>query len=267
MRSNSADIAALPEFALIDTPSNGKWAVLKAPLSRLIQLRRDHASTQNENIWATPSPAWLGLGEQQLHAFLASGVADKPLATVKSTLASLPQIKTALSSPRAAVSGSYWDTPSVLANLPLSARARVRAKLPPKHYHLCITFSASVDSDNIGRRLARLIAAVSDYTKAGGTCVIDVAYIAQVTSATGASGMAVQFTLNASDLSACAVGISPAFFRCVAGPIMTAFSDANRDCLYIPQTCPLPGSWLFVGGRSSDSLDAFDKIAKELQLS
>jgi hypothetical protein len=268
MRANTRAIHALPEFSLTQSPDGKTWGRIRAPIARIVQLCKDHACTRNEEGWTSSGSRWLGLRDQRREDFHATGVATYPLELVKATMATLPQKRSRFAEPRAAVTGAYWDVPSVLANLPLAARTRVRNKLPPKHYKIALSMSCNVDAEDMAKRVARLVSALWDYTKAGGVCTIDMAYLGRVrASSLAADGLIVQFTLNASDLSAAAVAISPAFFRAVAGPLMTAFSEHDGDSIPIPEKSPFDPSWLYIGGVGSASLDAFDKIAKELALS
>lgn len=268
MRDNTRAILALPEFSSIESPTGEKWGLISATPARLLEIRKLHANTPNEQeVWGTDSE-WLGLGTQPLHDALATGIAQYPLRLTRETIAAIPQKRSRFAEPRAAISGGFWDVPSVLANLPQSARTRVRNKLPPKHFKLILRFSAMVDPATMSKKLATLISAMWAYTQAGGVCRIDIAYGSRIrASEAGYAGLVCRFTLNASDLSACATAVSVAFFRAFRGPIATAFSDAPYDGLPPLTASPLPG-YLFIGGESaSHAYAAFDKIAKELELS
>src|SRR3954470_13259847 len=121
MRANTSAIQDLPGFSIIEHPKMGKWARVQFSSVRASHdASREFARTKNERAWSSAGSDWQGLGEQSLADFDRSGIAQKPLALVQSASAKMPKKATRMANPHAAMTGGYWDTPSVLAGLPLA---------------------------------------------------------------------------------------------------------------------------------------------------
>ena len=280
MRANTSALHAFPGLSIIEATQEGnnryfnsfskgaKWAKFVFPSVRAChEFARKHARTDNER-WGLQSgnASWNGLGEQSIADFDATGVATHPRDLLLAASAKLPERRTRLAEPRAAVTGGFWDTPSVLANLPLSARTRHRTKLTPKTIRIAMSFSASVNPEHMAVQVARIAHAVRAYTLAGGAVDIRVAYMGGARqSSLGCVGSVWESHVNASDLAELSLGLSVAMFRAVCGPLMTAFSESSSDGISVPSICPIAG-YASIAGPSGDSLRAIDAIIKSLEL-
>jgi|SRR6478736_1048448 len=267
MRANTQAINALPEYSTVETPQGvyGKLSFSSTLHAHRIAL--EHARDTNSDIWHSGS-IWEGLDKQKREDFDKTHIADYPLSLVKSESAKLPHKATRLSNPRAAVTGAVWNIPAVLANIPLSARTRQRAKLPPKAFKLGFFMSAGIDAETMGKLTARIARAIWDYTMAGGSASLTIAMCGnyRFVTSTGTKGLIVETKVNCSDIAGISLALSPAFFRTICGPLMTACSDARGDGIPCPQHSPLPADYLWLGGIMDRAIEAAEQIIKELSI-
>lgn len=266
MRENTAKLNALPNLSFYEAPDYGKWAKLHfSSLSNMHRASCEFARTSNENIGRN-SPDWLGLDKQTRASYEQTGICDYSLALVKKAADAMTKQYSRLAEPHAAVTGGFWDTPSVLANIPLAARTRRRSRLAPKSIKIGYFMSCSLDAPAMATLAARISRAIWDYTIAGGAVTLTVAHVGRVTSSTGAKGLTVETLVNTSDVSAVATALSPAFFRIDGGCLMQAFSDRYSDSISCPYTSPLPSDYLYMGGAHTASIKAAEEIIKTLQI-
>ena len=265
MRDNTAAILAHPGFSLF-THKSEKWAKLAFPSIRAChEFAKKHARKPDVTGWFH-SESWCGLETQSFADFDQTGIATYIRDLVSSTESKMPHRLTRLAEPRAAITGGYWDTPAVLAGIPLAARQRVRAKLPPKSVRLAFFMSAGLNSTEMSKLTAKITRAIWEYTLAGGAVDLKVAYIglSRATS-TGAKGIAIETAVNVSDIAAVALSLSPAMYRTICGPLQTAFSEYDQDPISPPQYCPLPG-YLWIGGTLEAAIKAANETIKALQI-
>ena len=268
MRANTSAILASPEYSLINAPAGKKWAKLAFPSPRAAQsFALQHAGTPNETSWASSGENWMGLDKQPLRDFQASGVAHYPRDCVSKAVATLPAKRNRFAGPRASITGAVWDVPAVLSGVPLCARTRVRDKLPPQNIKIVFTVSAGISVETMAPILARIAKALWDYTIRGGAVSLTLYNIGKIQSSQGAMGLIVETRINAADVASLSLALSPAFFRTVTGPLMTATSEDTRDSISIPRKAenPIPGA-LFIGGVMEEALLAAAEVEKALGL-
>lgn len=223
-------------------------------------------SGQAGHAWSGENSRWLGLAGQSRDNFDQSGIANEPLRLTREANARLPEKFTRMDKPVASITGGYWDTPSVLQNLPLSARTRKRAKLAPKQIKLAFCMSAGITSESMAPLTAKIAAAIHAYTLAGGAVTLTVAHLADVHKSTaGYKGLMVEMKTNAADLNSLAAVLSPVYLRCVVGPLGTAFSDYDSDSLTVPRVCPVK-DYLYIGGVLTKAIEAANTVVKQLEI-
>lgn len=271
MRQNTIDLRALPQFSTYDNKGE-KWGKLSFPSVRACHdASRTHARTSNESIWHGAGAEWLGLAKQSIPDFDKTGIATEPLRQLQDAQTKLPKQHTRLAQPHAAVTGGYWDTPSVLAGLPLSARTRKRAKLPPKDVKIAFFVSGGISAEAMAAITAKIAHAIWDYTLEGGAVNFSVAYCGQTHRSYSShpteeySGFCVEFKVNCSDTATMALGLSPTMCRAVGYPLICALTEADRNGIPSPKGCPLPG-YLWIGGVLRDALKAGDTVIQSLQI-
>lgn len=266
MRDNTAKLNALPNLSFYTAKGYGKWAKLHySSLPNMHRASCTYARTTNETIGQN-SEHWLGLENQTRSSYEQTGICEYSLGLVKKNADAMAKHYSRLAEPHAAITGGYWDTPSVLANIPLAARTRKRSRLAPKSIKIGYFMSCSISAADMAVLAARISRAIWDYTIAGGAVTLTVAHVGRVTSSTGAVGLTVETLVNTSDVSAVATALSPAFFRIDGGCLMQAFSDHRSDSIGCPRTSPLPADYLYMGGAHGDSLKAAETIIKTLQI-
>lgn len=257
MRSNTLAIRSLPQFSKV-TGNDGKpWDKLVFPSVReLHQTVIDHARTKNEAEWTTGY--FCGLESQPLADFDSSGKANTAFDAFTAAVAKLPDIKRA-GTMRAAVSGSYWDVPSVLANLPLAARTRVKSRLAPVNFRIALDFSGAVDAKTVAPYTAKLARAIWDYQLAGGVCTLTVLHLSDLSDH---SRIYAETRVNTSDMAALSLALSPICARALAYALFSAASPRTRDHLPMnDDSQAIPGGCFAMEGRSNE---AFRKSAEAL---
>ena len=264
MRTNTKALTTDPRFS-----PREDWGVLKFQNPREAHRASvEWARTPNEENWA--GDEWIGLGQQTKSDFDASGIALKPRNLMKAAIANLVRKPTKAGKSAPALVGGAWNTPAVLAGLPLAAIARQRTKLPPLRIGLAISYSASVRDETLAPIFAKLSRAIWDYTLAGGSVDLTVYACGKLRrSSLGLKGLIVECRVPTQDIAQLSLGLSSVFFRAVAGPLMTAASCAEDDSIRIPDPSeiPLPPGTIFMGGRTHTgdigaSLDATLKALK-----
>lgn len=248
LRANSIAVTALT--TPYTDPIGRVWGKLYSPSPRAChQTSIEHARTDNELSVFEGGSDWLGLGDQTPQAFDRTGIADYPLALTKKALASLPAVRHIPSAIRPAVSGAVWNIPAVLANLPLSALTRVRAKLAPVNLKFAIRYSANVSPESVAPLAAKLSKAIHDYAQRGGVVTLTL-YKFSCTVNPDSYGFISEVRVNANDLAQIALALSPAFSRVVQMTLAKAYSTRNRDSLKVVDDYPekiIPGAILLEG--------------------
>ena len=266
MRDNTSAIISSPEFSLFQSIDGQRWGKLRfESTGHCMAFSAQHARTSNEHSWGKNSD-WVGLETQSVDSFWNSGIAEHSKNLVMQESGKLKDKPSRPGEFRATITGGFWDTPSVIAGLPLAARSRVRTKLPPKSLRIAIFMSAGVDAASMAKVTAKIAHALWQYTLAGGAVTLDVAYVGMLrASSTGAKALAVETRVNASDVASLSAALSPVWFRCVAGRLITATSDSPDDSIWPARKCPFPNT-LWIGGSMGDALRAGDAVLKELAL-
>lgn len=265
MRENTAAIIASPEFSLFPGADGQQWAKLRfSSSSHALQYSLKHGHTPNEG-WGDNS-RWIGLETQSARDFWNTGIAQHSKTLVMQESGKLSDKPSRPGEFRPAITGGFWDTPSVIAGLPLAARTRVRTKLPPKQIKIALFMSAGVSAADMAKITAKIAHALWAYTIAGGSVTLDMTFCGLIRrSSTGAVGVAVETRINASDVASISAVLSPVWFRAVTGRLMTAVSDYPSDSIPPPQKNPIPGA-LWIGGSFEAALRAGDAVLKELAL-
>lgn len=265
MRDNTAAILASPEFSLFTNAQGKSMAKLRfLSTGQAIAFCKAHGETSNESNWGG-RPHWIGLEHQSRDNFIETGIAEH---SRDLTLAASKTLSDKPSRPgdfRPAITGGFWDTPSVIAGLPLAARTRVRSKLPPKTIKIAMFLSAGVSANDLARITAKIAYALWQYTIAGGAVTLDVSYCGCITSSTGARSLAVETRVNAADLASLSAALSPVWFRAVTGRLITATSETSRDLVYAVRENPFPDA-LWIGGVLTDAIKAGDAVLSALKL-
>lgn len=263
---NQIAIESLPQYSVIESCNgSGKWGKLTLSSIRQGQeIAKQFARDENASSWLS-NPRWIGLEAQSVSDYDQTGIAQTPLTFLQNANAALPKRQTRLAQPHAAISGGYWDTPSVLANIPLAARTRKRAKLAPINIKIAFVLSGGVKSEAMAVQTARIARAIWDYTLAGGAVSLTVAHVGSYErrAENGTTGLAVEMRVNCSDQAALAQAISPVLGRACTFPLMSAASPVRHDAIMPPRTCPLPG-FMYIGGVLGDALRAADSVIKQL---
>ena len=276
MRDNTRQLRADPRFSVQDYGPKGQWGLMRFSSPRdMLAASVAYARTPNER-WGTGEDSdgyyrrWKGLGEQDWRSLDSSGIAEHPLKLTREARARLPAPKARPGSVRPTVCGGYWSTPDVLSGRPLAARARVRDRLAPLTIRLVCSWSASVDSETLAPVFAKLGRALNDYTLAGGAVTLTIFLIGEARRTTnGTRGLICECRVPANDLAQLSLGGSVTALRHLAGPLMTAYSEAASDSIPVPteQENPIPNS-LYLGGRTStgDIAAQIEKVIKSLNL-
>lgn len=254
MRANTQALIADPRFSVQDFGPKGRWAQLAFSSPReALECAKQHARTPNEIDWLD-DPHWCGLGAQSAENLDQTGIAEHPLALLRSAVASLPRKHTKPGAIQPAIAGGVYSVPAVLAGLPLAARARLRTKLAPLTINLVCSWSASVTDETLAPVFAKLGRAINDYTLAGGVVSLTVYDIAELrqTPLPGLAGAIIKVRVPTNDLAQIALGCSNAASRAVYAPLQSALSLAPRDSLRVPPPSanPIPSS-LYLGGRTT----------------
>ena len=270
MRENTAALKALPWFSIVNGtgPKRDPWASLIFPSVSLFQSAvKQYACTDNENSWGEDS-LWIGLGKQSMKDFRDSGIAKECVEQTKKAMSALPENKKAYSHAKPAVAGSYWDTPSVLANLPLAARTRQRQKLKPLKITLAVFFSAGISAESIAPLTARLAHAIYNYTEKGGSVDLTIGFISDMRDSEKRYNQGfVGAKVNAADLSNLVTMLSPVGFRGLGGRMLTALCDSRKNSTRgFATTGDFPGA-LLLSGRLSEIFDNAEQVFKQLEIS
>lgn len=269
MRSNTQTLISDPRFSLVDTPT-GKWAKLSTINPReMLEFSRTLGRTTNERAWQSSGSKWQGLGLQSLASLDSTGIPEHARDAMNKAIAVLNRKPSRPGRIAPTMVGGTWSVPAVLANLPLAARSRLRTRLPPLRIHLVLAWSASVDEAALTPIFAKLARSIWDYTLSGGAVDLRVSCLgfARATS-TKAKGLIAESRVPCSDISQLALALSPAFFRAVTGPLMTAFSDSSSDSIMVPQPSdnPIPDS-IYIGGRTrTGELPELSKVLDALSI-
>lgn len=258
-------IMAEPTYKQFTGADNKQWSSISTASPRAMQeLVIKHA--RKIDIWNLENTKWAGLASQSRADFDTTGIADYPRNLVQKAQASLPAKRSRPANIRASLTGSVWNVPAVLANIPLAAQTRVRQKLTPLNLRIAFVASANVNIEKMGELTAKIARAIWDYTLAGGVVTLTVFHVALVKkSRTGSIGLSVEIKIPTTDVAALSLGLSPTFLRTCAGPLMTAFSDYPSDSLYPSSTNPIPNSY-YIGGVSGDAIIAANAILKQLEI-
>lgn len=266
MRDNTTALRAMPYYKIEPGTKGKNWAVFTAPsVSEFMRLVRDYAQTSNEN-WGSDS-AWIGLAQQTRDDFMASGIAQKPLNDVKAAIGKLPHKHSAFARPVPAITGALWDVPSVLANVPLAARARQRQKLPPLNIRLACFWSAGISPESLAEITAKLAKAIHDYTMAGGAVNLTVGFITDFTdTANGVSQCFAGCRVNAADMAAVSTILSPVGFRALGGRMLSALCERAKNPTRGFNTDEGLAHTLFMNGCLEQVFDSAKALLKTLEI-
>lgn len=263
-RENSIAIESSPHYSVKGEGKNALSILRFSSIRECHEFTRKHARTGNETSWISDSRGFLGLADQSVFDFDTSGIPQHALKLVKTQMAKMTGTPSRPGQFAPAVTGGFWDVPSVIAGLPLSARIRARTKLPPVNLRLAIDFGADVSGEKIAPACARLAKAIHEYTKAGGAVSLSVMSYFDIWSEKANNGW-IECKVNGADLTNIATAFSPAFLRGVIYCLESALSDKPHDSLPVVQR-NLDPSAIMIFGNSKSVAEGFDKASERLRI-
>lgn len=256
MPYNYSTVREQPEFST-DAKRVG-W--LKFPsVAAAIAFQVKHARDARDD----PSdPDWSGLQAQSFRDYLDSRVASHALKLTQTARAAMQDPKRTFNRPTAAITGACWDVSSVVQNLPLAARVRVRTKLAPVHLHFVTWYGSISDIAPVFPLAARLASAIHTYILAGGVVTLRVTAIAESDDPTFTK-VASSVNVVTSSLAEIATGLSPTFHRVTQIPLrqcmQRGYSGLPRSANFIP------GARELLGPKSA-LVAAFEKAIADLKI-
>lgn len=264
MRDNTAALMAIPEFSVQTGTDGAPFGMLRFnSVSHAHEACKRYARTDNENGWK--SPGFLGLGDQTLHSFDTTGQSTRATELTKTAAAALPKIRNKPGKIGPAVTGGYWDIPSLQAGLPLAARAKQRTKLAPKNIRIFCAYSGMIDSEFMAPISARIAKAIWDYTLEGGVVTLTVFSGGQISNpACGGQGI-IETRANASDISAIALALSPAYMRGISCAMVCALSNTPHESIPIIRKQIIPNAY-FMSGIGREIEKAAAAVIEALQI-
>ncbi len=242
----------------------GEFARILFPNTQsTIEFCLEYCNTENETTWGSDS-YWIGLNKQELSDFHKSHIAEHSLALMQKEESKLPASLSKPGAVRASVTGGAWDIPSVLAGLPLSARQRVRTRLPAREIRLAFFMSGGIDAESMAPITAKIAHAIWQYILSGGAVSLHIAFCGQCLR-TPENGLCVETRVNTADSASLSAALSPVFFRGVTGRIITAFSLTPDESIPPPDRNPLPG-YFWIGGSMRAAIEAGEQVLKDLAI-
>lgn len=269
MRQNTRDLIALPNYSQFAETEKRQWSMLRFNSTKdLIEASAKYARTNNEILLSGVSdPHFAGIYPQTIPDLAETHIAKTALQKLETALAAFPDRKTRPGDFRAAITGGFWDTPSVIAGLPLAARTRVRTKLPPRDLRISFSLSAMIDADDVYKVSARMVKAIHNYILAGGIVNLTVFNTAEFDSgpSNGTIGAVIATKINTADLASLALSISPTMHRHIAGPLITALASGFKDVRMPPDKPPVPNT-IYLGGSGAQWHKAAQRVLADLAI-
>jgi len=263
MRANTQAIRASSAFSVVQL-KGGTTCHLSFPSVRAAhEFCVKHARTENERQWIRSS--WNGLDHQSTENFDRTGIAEKPRDLVQKAIAAMAVTPSKFGAIRPSMVGGSYSIPALMAGLPLSARNRIRNKLPPIDLRVAMMFSGNVDNAQVAPLSARIAKAIWDYVQAGGIVTLKVYNCVTIYGDKSNQPAFTEVTVNASDLASLSLALSPTFMRVVAAPILSALSNNSRDSLPIGQA-PYADIHVIRGFSVGDLSKAVSKIEETLAI-
>ena len=215
---------------------------------------------RNSAVGIFPSGQWSGIRES-LPGWLESGVFAQAFETFQSAESRMEASRFIMAPPIAAVTGGAWVVPLVLTGVPMSARIRPRAKLPPVNLSLTVCVSAYVKHADISRSTAKIARAAWDYTQAGGAVRLVVNYTYGFTTPApgGVQGLVCTVEIPLTNQAAFASACSAQQFRGAAICLAQSLSGLREDSLPVVRL-GIPGS-IDVSGLTGDDDKAREAFA------
>lgn len=202
---------------------------------------------------------------QTLKDFDQTSIAKESLRLTQAASAQMPKRASIMANPHAAITGGYWDTPSVLAGLPLAARTRKRTKLVPKRIHIAFYMSGGITTESMAPETAKIARAIWDYTLAGGAVDLTISHISG-TTAHHITGIITETRVNCADVASLSLALSPTFFRLVHRPQSAAMALVKMDIGQCVHVCPIPNC-LWIGGALHEVFTTCTTVIKMLEIS
>lgn len=251
-----------PTYTTFDAENkNGKWGYMKFPsITAMVEFCRVNCTSPYSQSWQSSS--WAGLGAQTCGDFYRTGTATEAKRLMGVAKGALPMRHTKLAQPHMAVTGGFWDTPSVLANLPLAARTRKRAKLAPLDLRIAFVLSAGISAEKLAPITARILRAVWEYIQAGGAVTLTVIDVGTY-HGNGCTGFAVETKVNTSNVAELSIALHPLFSRLLGGPIQSEFFGASS--ISVPRSNPIKASH-WIGGPMEQVIQNAAKVIRLLQI-
>jgi hypothetical protein len=259
MRGHNPDnVQVQPEFSF-DAVKRIGWLKFRS-VAHAIAFQATHCPRDGHE--PRPFNAHYGLGAQTFNDYLKSHNATHALALTRKAIAEMKAPVRTFSRPVATITGGHWDVPSVLANLPLAARARVRTKLAPINLHFVTWYGSISDIAPIFPLAARLAQAINTYTIAGGIVTLRVTAIAEGQDQKFAK-VASSVNVVTSNLSEVATALSPTFHRVTQIPLRQVIQHGYSS---LPQTGNfIPGARELIGPQEK-LVAAFEKAISDLKI-
>lgn len=247
-----------PEFSL-DAKGTG-WLKFRS-VAHAIQFQKDYANEEKRPDRSYMDD-WNGLGEQPFSDYLATHTATHPLKLTLAARAQMTAPPMTYNRPTAAITGGLWDNVSVIQNLPLAARRRVRTKLAPVNLHFVTWYGSISDIAPIFPLTARLSAAINAYIIAGGAVTLRVTGIAEGEDA-DFRHVASSVNVQTASLAEIATALSPTFHRVTQIPLRQCM---QRGYASLPRTANfIPGARELLGPKAA-LVAAFEKAIADLKI-
>lgn len=265
MRDNTRALMALPEFSKGMGTDNKPYGLLRFnSVAHAHETCKKFARTENELSWKNPD--FIGLNGQTLASFDSTLKANYPTECTKKAVASLEKICNRPGKIGAGVTGGYWDIPSLQAGLPLAARIKTRTKLAPKNIRIFCAYSGMIDADFMAPISAKIAKAIWDYTLEGGVVTLTVLSGGVINNSECGNRGIIETRVNATDISAISLALSPAYTRGISCAMVCALSDNRRDSLPIIRGQIIPNLH-FMSGIGKEIKAAADRVIAALKIS
>lgn len=258
-----SEVRAQPEYFIDDEKRIGwlKFPSVASAIAFHTKFARNVGQGADMSL-SSMGKEWHGLGKQTLGQYLDSRVAQHALDLTLAARAAMQQPQMTYSRPTAAITGAVWDVPSVIQNLPLAARRRVRTKLAPINLHFVTWYGSISDIGPVFLLAARLACAINAYTIAGGVVTLRVTAIAEGDDSTYAR-VASSVNVQTSSLAEIATALSPTFHRVTQIPLRQCMQRGYASLPRSPNF--IPGARELLGPKQA-LVAAFEKAISDLKI-
>lgn len=184
---------------------------------------------------STGSERYHGLAGQDIDAILTTGIAKNALDCFNRADAKLSPDSLRIGG-RAipAITGGAWVIPQFLAGNPMCARAKPRARLPHKDFHVSFRADAGINQSDISTTAAALVRGLWNYTLGEGSATLRVTYVFGYgkTAPDGAKALLVSLDIPLASKNSAALGFSTAMYRSILMSIASRLtSPVDHDVI------------------------------------